>query len=207
MSSACPVRASSSPSATTTRKRLYQSFNKLFPDYQRRGLAEIIDSHMERAEETLDDFKFKDMPRIAIAVDMLDTGIDVPAIMSLMFAKPIFSRVKFWQMIGRGTRLYEDPRTGDRKTDFLVIDCWNNFEYFQLNAEGETERPTEPLPVRLFRLLLRKQSPAAGCSSPGSTDRQGPTGHDRPYSAGQHQCSSVPGGDREADATVAGAGA
>ena len=139
-------------------KRLYQSFNKLFPDYQRRGLAEIIDSHMERAEDTLDDFKFKDMPRIAIAVDMLDTGIDVPAIQSLMFAKPVFSRVKFWQMIGRGTRLYEDPRTGDRKTDFLVIDCWNNFEYFQLNPEGETERPTEPLPVRLFRLLLRKQS-------------------------------------------------
>lgn len=139
-------------------KRLYQSFNKLFPDYQRRGLAEIIDSHMERAEDTLDDFKFKDMPRVAIAVDMLDTGIDVPAIRSLMFAKPVFSRVKFWQMIGRGTRLHEDPRTGDRKTDFLVIDCWNNFEYFQLNPEGETERPTEPLPVRLFRLLLRKQS-------------------------------------------------
>ena len=139
-------------------KRLYQSFNKLFPDYKRRGLAEIIDSHMERAEDTLDDFKFKDMPRIAIAVDMLDTGIDVPAIQSLMFAKPVFSRVKFWQMIGRGTRLYEDPRTGDRKKDFLVIDCWNNFEYFQLNPEGETERPTEPLPVRLFRLLLRKQA-------------------------------------------------
>ena len=139
-------------------KRLYQSFNKLFPDYQRRGLAEIIDSHMERAEETLDDFKFKDMPRIAITVDMLDTGIDIPAIQSLMFAKPIFSRVKFWQMIGRGTRLYEDPRTGEPKKDFLIIDCWNNFEYFQLNPEGETERPTEPLPVRLFRLLLRKQS-------------------------------------------------
>ncbi len=139
-------------------KRFYQSFNKLFPDYQRRGLAEIIDSHMERAEETLDDFKFKDMPRIAISVDMLDTGIDVPAIQTLMFAKPIFSRVKFWQMIGRGTRLYTDSKTGERKKDFLIVDCWNNFEYFQLNPEGETDHPTEPLPVRLFRLRIEKQS-------------------------------------------------
>lgn len=139
-------------------KRLYQSFNKLFPDYQRRGVAEIIDSHMERAEETLDDFKLRDMPRIAISVDMLDTGVDVPAIQTLMFAKPVFSRVKFWQMIGRGTRLYENPKTGERKKDFLIIDCWNNFEYFQLNPEGETDHPTEPLPVRLFRLRLEKQT-------------------------------------------------
>ncbi|MDV6345292.1 DEAD/DEAH box helicase family protein [Nitrosomonas sp. Is37] len=139
-------------------KRLYQSFNKLFPDYQRRGLAEIIDSHMERAEETLDDFKFKNMPRVAISVDMLDTGIDVPAIQTLMFAKPVFSRVKFWQMIGRGTRLYKDPKTGEQKTNFLIVDCWNNFEYFQLNPEGEADHPTEPLPVRLFRLRLEKQA-------------------------------------------------
>jgi type I restriction enzyme R subunit len=139
-------------------KRLYQSFNKLFPDYQRRGMAEIIDSHMERAEETLDDFKLKEMPRIAISVDMLDTGVDVPAIQTLMFAKPVFSRVKFWQMIGRGTRLYEDPKTGEKKKDFLIIDCWNNFEYFQLNPEGETDHPSEPLPVRLFRLRLEKQA-------------------------------------------------
>ncbi|OPY68832.1 MAG: type I restriction enzyme EcoKI subunit R [Syntrophorhabdus sp. PtaU1.Bin002] len=136
--------------------RLYKSFNKLYPDYQRRGFAEIIDSHMERADETLDDFKFKDMPRIAISVDMLDTGIDVPAIQNLVFAKPVFSRVKFWQMIGRGTRLYKDPRSHAEKKDFLIIDCWNNFSYFQLNPEGETDHPTEPLPVRLFRLRLEK---------------------------------------------------
>src|SRR6266540_309650 len=138
-------------------KRLYEGFNRLFPDYQRRGLAEIIDSHMERADKTLDDFKFKDMPRVAISVDMLDTGVDVPAIETLVFAKPVFSRVKFWQMLGRGTRLYTDPRTGDVKKDFLIIDCWNNFAYFRLNPEGETDHPTEPLPVRLFRLRLEKR--------------------------------------------------
>lgn len=147
-------------------KRIYQSFNELFPNYQRRDVVEIIDSHMERAEEILDDFKFKDMPRIAISVDMLDTGIDVPAIQTLMFAKPIFSRVKFWQMIGRGTRPYKDIKTDEPKKNFLIIDCWNNFEYFQLNPEGESDHPTEPLSVRLFRLRLEKQALLRTCGQP-----------------------------------------
>lgn len=137
-------------------KRLYESFSRLYPELQRQGLAEIIDSHMERADALLDDFKFKAMPRVAISVDMLDTGVDVPAIQNLVFAKPVFSRVKFWQMVGRGTRLYTDPATGERKRDFLIIDHWKNFAYFQLNPDGETERPCEPLSVRLFRLRLER---------------------------------------------------
>lgn len=137
-------------------KRLYESFNRLYPELQRQGMAEIIDSHMERADSTLDDFKYKTMPRVAISVDMLDTGIDVPAIQNLVFAKPVFSRVKFWQMIGRGTRLHIDKGTGEIKKDFLIIDHWKNFAYFKLNPEGEIDHPTEPLPVRLFRLRLEK---------------------------------------------------
>lgn len=137
-------------------KRLYEAFNDLYPQEQNRGLAEIIDSHMEKAEQTLDDFKVKDYPRIAISVDMLDTGIDVPAIQNLMFAKPVFSRVKFWQMIGRGTRKYTDPLTQEQKKDFLILDCWENFKRFQLDPEGEIPNPTEPLPVKLFRLQLQK---------------------------------------------------
>lgn len=138
-------------------KRLDDAFKSLYPDLQRRGLAEIIDSHMERAEETLDDFKYRDLPRVAISVDMLDTGVDVPAIQNLVFAKPVFSYVKFWQMIGRGTRRYRNPVTGVDKPDFLILDCWNNFANFGLETEGEDERPTEPLPVRLFRLRLEKR--------------------------------------------------
>jgi type I restriction enzyme, R subunit len=137
-------------------KRLYESFNRLYPEQQRLGMAEIIDSHMERADATLDDFKFKTMPRVAISVDMLDTGIDVPAIQNLVFAKPVFSQVKFWQMIGRGTRLFTDKETGEIKPDFLIIDYWKNFPYFKLNPDGEIERSTEPLPVKLFRLRLEK---------------------------------------------------
>ena len=137
-------------------KRLYESFNRLYPELQRQGMAEIIDSHMERAEATLDDFKYKTMPRVAVSVDMLDTGVDIPAIQNLVFAKPIFSKVKFWQMIGRGTRLNTDKSTGEIKKDFLIIDHWKNFAYFKLKPDGEVDHPSEPLPVRLFRLRLEK---------------------------------------------------
>jgi type I restriction enzyme R subunit len=137
-------------------KRLYESFNRLYPELQRQGMAEIIDSHMERAEATLDDFKYKSMPRVAISVDMLDTGVDVPAIQNLVFAKPVFSKVKFWQMIGRGTRLHTDKSSGEVKKDFLIIDHWKNFAYFKLTPNGEVDHPSEPLPVRLFRLRLQK---------------------------------------------------
>lgn len=137
-------------------KRLYDGFNRLYPELQRQGMAEIIDSHMERADATLDDFKYRAMPRVAISVDMLDTGVDVPAIQNLVFAKPVFSKVKFWQMIGRGTRLYTDKATGEIKKDFLIIDHWKNFAYFKLKPDGEVDHPSEPLPVRLFRLRLEK---------------------------------------------------
>lgn len=135
---------------------LYKSFNRLYPDLQRRGLAKIIDSHMERAEKTLGEFKNNDFPRVAISVDMLDTGIDVPSIRNLVFAKPVFSKVKFWQMIGRGTRKWTDPVSGEEKTDFLIIDHWDNFAYFQVNNDGRAGSIAEPLPTRLFRLRLEK---------------------------------------------------
>lgn len=137
-------------------KRIWECFNTLYASDQKHGMAEIIDSHMEKAEQTLDSFKNKDTPRIAISVDMLDTGIDVPSIQNLMFAKPVFSKVKFWQMIGRGTRKFQDPISKEHKKDFLIIDCWENFERFRLDPEGEIPNPTEPLPVKLFRLQLEK---------------------------------------------------
>lgn len=145
--------------------RLWEGFNELYPDLQRRGMAEIIDSYMERAEQSVNDFKRKKMPRVAISVDMLDTGIDVPAIQTLVFAKPVFSQVKFWQMIGRGTRRWLDPEAEKEKTDFLIIDFWSNFSYFNMNPEGEVAGPTEPLPVRLFRLRLEKLALLQGPSN------------------------------------------
>lgn len=154
---------------------IYKSFNRLYPDLQRKGLAKVIDSQMERAEKTLDDFKNKDFPRVAVSVDMLDTGIDVPAIRNLVFAKPVFSKVKFWQMLGRGTRTWTDPVSGQKKADFLVIDHWDNFDYFQVNKDGRAGGVSEPLPTRLFRLRLEKLQILAGredSSSVGHTTLQ-----------------------------------
>lgn len=135
---------------------ILRSFNRRYPEMQRRGMAEVIDSQMERAEKTLDDFKNKDYPRVAISVDMLDTGIDVPSMRNLVFAKPVFSKVKFWQMIGRGTRKWTDPANGEEKKDFLIIDHWDNFAYFQVDKDGRTPAVSEPMPSRLFRLRLEK---------------------------------------------------
>ncbi|GFE60793.1 DEAD/DEAH box helicase family protein [Geobacter sp. AOG2] len=149
---------------------IFKSFNRLYPDLQRKGLAKVIDSAMERAEKTLDDFKNKNFPRVAISVDMLDTGIDVPSIRNLVFAKPVFSKVKFWQMIGRGTRTWTDPVNGQKKADFLVIDHWDNFDYFQVNKDGRAGAVSEPLPSRLFRLRLEKLQILVGRSdSPSAT--------------------------------------
>jgi len=149
---------------------LYKSFNRLYPDLQRKGLAKVIDSLMERAEKTLDDFKNKDFPRVAISVDMLDTGIDVPSIRNLVFAKPVFSKVKFWQMLGRGARPWIDPVNGHKKADFLVIDHWDNFDYFQVNRDGRAGAVSEPLPSRLFRLRLEKLQILRGREDTPSAD-------------------------------------
>jgi type I restriction enzyme R subunit len=107
----------------------------------------------------LDQFINKDFPRVAISVDMLDTGIDVRELVNLVFAKPIFSYTKFWQMIGRGTRLLEENKIKPwckEKDKFLIMDCWENFEYFQMNPTGKVDKPSKPIPVRLFETKLEK---------------------------------------------------
>lgn len=135
---------------------LYTAFERLYPEYRGR-LVEVIDSQMEGAERVLKRFKAENFPRVAISVDMLDTGIDVREIVNLVFAKPVYSRVKFWQMIGRGTRLLDES---DRKPwctekdHFLIIDHWDNFGYFEMQPEGRTASTREALPVRRFRVLV-----------------------------------------------------
>lgn len=139
-------------------KRLWQMFNALYPQWP--GLVEIIDSHMEQPQELLKQFKRDDMPRIAISVDMLDTGVDVPTVVNLGLMKPVFSRIKFWQMLGRGTRLVDDYAEkpwcpAGAKDRFRVLDFWENFERFQLNPDGLEPSLTTPVASRYFRQLLR----------------------------------------------------
>jgi len=94
-------------------------------------------------------------------VDMLDTGVDIREVVNLVFAKPVYSYVKFWQMIGRGTRVLEaDPARRKpwcpEKDRFLIIDCWGNFDYFQMHPKGREPGQQVPMPVRLFRARLDK---------------------------------------------------
>ena len=113
--------------------RLETLFNELFPQYHSK-VAKVIVSELNNTEELIKEFRDVNSGfNIAISVDMLDTGIDVPSIMNLVFAKPVFSRAKFWQMIGRGTRLYDEEF---KKEKFVIFDFWNNFEYFNENPEG-----------------------------------------------------------------------
>ena len=142
-------------------RRLEQVFDMLFPQYKG-DLAKVIVSDDPRVYGKgglLDQFTNNDMPRVAISVDMLDTGIDVREIVNLVFAKPVYSYTKFWQMIGRGTRLLEPAKSKPwciEKQVFLIMDCWDNFEYFKLQPEGKQVNSQLPLPVRLFGIRLDK---------------------------------------------------
>lgn len=142
-------------------RRIEDIFDKLYPQYHGE-LAKVLVSDDPRVYGKgglLDQFTNNDMPRIAISVDMLDTGIDVREIVNLVFAKPVYSYTKFWQMIGRGTRLLETSKPKPwclEKDVFLILDCWDNFEYFKLQPKGKELKPQLPLPVRLVGLRLDK---------------------------------------------------
>ncbi len=128
-----------------------ERFNFHYPQHKGH-FARIIDTYARYPQSLLDDFSQKDKdPHIAISVDMLDTGIDVPEVANLVFFKPVYSKIKFWQMIGRGTRLCPDLFGPDRdKQNFRVFDFCFNFDFFKENPEGIEGRGGVPLGARLF---------------------------------------------------------
>jgi len=142
-------------------RRIEETFDKLYPHHHGE-LAKVLvsdDSRVYGKGGLLDQFANHDMPRVAISVDMLDTGIDVREIVNLVFAKPVYSYTKFWQMIGRGTRLLESAKIKPwcvEKDHFLILDCWDNFEYFKLEPKGKEPAPQLPLPVNLAGLRIDK---------------------------------------------------
>jgi type I restriction enzyme R subunit len=133
-------------------KFIEERFNHHYPHY-RGHFARVIDHYAKYPQSLLDDFSQKDKsPHIAISVDMLDTGIDVPEVANLVFFKPVYSKIKFWQMIGRGTRLCPDLfGPGNDKWDFRVFDFCFNFDFFRENPDGIEARDGLPLGTRLFR--------------------------------------------------------
>lgn len=140
--------------------RLEEAFNRLYPEHKGQ-LAKRIVSDDPRAQHLIDDFTNKPYPRVAISVDMMDTGIDVPEICNLVFAKPVFSKIKFWQMLGRGTRAdgaceHRDWLPDGKKEYFKVFDFWNNFEYWNMNPEGVKNETSEAITNRIFLVRLKQ---------------------------------------------------
>jgi len=136
---------------------LQKLFDEMYPQYGGH-FCRVIDNYDPRAEQLIDDFKgfgATTGPTIAISVDMLDTGIDIPEIVNLVFAKPIKSYVKFWQMIGRGTRLRPDLfGLGKDKKGFRIFDHWGNFEFFEEQYRETQSSPQKALLQKLFEERL-----------------------------------------------------
>lgn len=136
---------------------ILERFNKLYPQYHGSFAQRVIcdDSY---AQTIIDDFKQPEKePHIAVSVDMMDTGIDVPVCVNLVFFKKVRSKAKFWQMIGRGTRLCKGLSCVDQvdgaytdKRRFLIFDYCGNFEYFREHKEGYEARETKTLSENIF---------------------------------------------------------
>ncbi|HIT02896.1 MAG TPA: DEAD/DEAH box helicase family protein [Candidatus Caccocola faecipullorum] len=134
-----------------------ERFNKLYPQYRGRFARRVVcdDSY---AQTLLEDFEIPDKePHIAVSVDMMDTGIDVPEAVNLVFFKKVRSKTKFWQMVGRGTRLCPGLRCVDKidgeytdKRRFIIFDYCGNFEYFRAHKEGFDGREVKTLSESLF---------------------------------------------------------
>ena len=141
---------------------IVQRFNKLYPQYNGTFAQRVVcdDSY---AQTVIDDFKIPDKaPHIAVSVDMMDTGIDVPQCVNLVFFKKVRSKAKFWQMIGRGTRLCKGLTCTDQidgeytdKRRFLIFDYCGNFEYFRQHKEGYEARETKSLSENIFGKQIR----------------------------------------------------
>ncbi len=147
---------------------IVQRFNKLYPKYNG-TFAQRVTCDDSYAQSIIDDFKIADkMPVIAVSVDMMDTGIDAPECVNLVFFKKVRSKTKFWQMIGRGTRLCKELACVDGidgeyvgKRRFLIFDYCGNFEYFRENRNGyetgETKSLTENIFCKQVRLIFALQ--------------------------------------------------
>lgn len=129
-------------------------FNELYAGTYGTDFCTLIDNTVNYGQTLIDNFGERArFPQIAVSVDMLDTGVDVPDILNLVFFKIVKSKIKFEQMLGRGTRKSEDifgPRMDKQK--FYVFDWCRNFEFFDINPNGEAERPSKSLTESLFDL-------------------------------------------------------
>lgn len=155
-------------------EKIVDRFNTLYPELGGKGFCKLIDNYVNYAQTLIDDFSKKDVePTIAVSVDMLDTGIDVPEVVNLVFFKRVFSKIKFWQMIGRGTRtckelnVYSPSKEYFEKNDdsspvishhdkqgFYIFDFCDVFEFFRKNPDGREVKTALNLSQKIFELKL-----------------------------------------------------
>lgn len=136
-------------------KFIVERFDKLYPQYKG-AFCKLVICDEPYAEKNLEDFKKPDeYPFITVTVDMLETGIDVPEITNLLFAKKVYSRIKFDQMIGRGTRLCSSLfGEGEDKKEFYVFDYMRNFQFFDEHPKGkELGLTIAPVMARFIRMV------------------------------------------------------
>lgn len=131
-----------------------ERFNKMYPEYGNKFL-QVIDNQTKYAQTLLEDFCYDKgpdkMPQIAVSVDMMDTGVDAPRVLNLVFFKEVKSYTKFWQMVGRGTRKCANVfGPGKDKEFFLIFDICGNFEFFEEFPDGHQSTTVKPLQQRLF---------------------------------------------------------
>ncbi len=133
-------------------EKIREVFDQEYPHLP--GYAKVIDNYMTYAQSAIDEFSDpQKLPQIAISVDMLDTGIDVPEVLNLVFFKKVMSKAKFWQMIGRGTRLCPGLLDGRDKEKFYIFDLCGNFEFFRMSQGKETAAASQmPLQSAVFYL-------------------------------------------------------
>lgn len=135
-------------------EKILQVWKEMYPELADQYCA-VIDNYINYAQSVLDNFSEENkLPQVAISVDMLDTGVDVPSILNLVFFKPVLSRAKFWQMIGRGTRTCKSLIDGKDKEQFYIFDLCGNFDFFNVNPNGIEGSTTITLAQGLFSLEL-----------------------------------------------------
>ena len=132
-------------------------FGMLYPKLARNGFIKVVVHSEDYSHAIIQDFKYKPLPVITVSVDLLDTGVDVPEVVNLVFFKKVRSHIKFWQMIGRGTRLCDgldcvDGIDGEyvNKRRFYIFDYCGNFEFFREQRNDADEKPVASLSETIF---------------------------------------------------------
>ena len=152
-----------------------ERFNNNYPEYGGKFLR-VIDNYAEKAQDLLE--KFTDSyteqdPQIAVSVDMMDTGVDAPRVVNLVFFKMVKSSSKFWQMIGRGTRLCPDLfGPGQDKKEFMIFDYCQNFEFFDENPDGAIANNMKPLLQQIFEAKLKVSQLITNLANKTSADTE-----------------------------------